>query len=391
MIQSVQKEFSGEFPGKCKDRLLPWFVLRSVPGIGNHLFKRLLNRFQTPEAVLNASCGELTQTEGISDRLALAVKSQKPAPAVIRELENIIQKQYRIVTMNDPDYPDLLREIPDPPPFLYVSGQLIRSNACVAVVGTRNPTSYGIFATRHLCRELAAMNISIVSGMARGIDTAAHRAALEAGGKTIAVLGSGLERIYPPENKELFHSISGSGAVISEFPLSAEPEPHHFPVRNRIISGMSLGTVVVEASRKSGSLITARLAAEQDREVFAVPGNIRSFQSAGPHGLIKQGAKLVENAQDIAEEIAHALRFHITQEHLPGEKQPAKLPPLTADEAKVFNALGSNPVHIDELVRKLSLDPGPLASLLLQLELKGLAVQTPGKLFSLDMEKTGRQ
>ncbi len=387
MEESVRKEATGESPGEYRDRLLPWFVLRSVPGIGNHLFKRLLNRFQSPGAVLNADPGELTETEGISDRLASLIKAHRPTDAVLREMENIIRKQYRIITMKDPDYPGLLLQIPDPPPFLYVSGHPGNCTACIAVVGTRNPTRYGIFVTRQLCRDLAAMNITVVSGMARGIDTAAHTGTLDAGGKTIAVLGSGFERIYPAENMELFHRISASGAVMTEFPLFAGPEPHHFPVRNRIISGISLGTVVVEASRRSGSLITARLAAEQDREVFAVPGNINSFQSAGPHGLIRQGAKLVENARDIADELSHVLRFHMTQDHIRQEDMLEKLPPLTAEEEKVFKALGPYPVHIDELVRRLYMEPGPVSALLLQLELKGVVAQSPGKMFSIEVEK----
>ena len=383
MAEPVRKEF----PRESEERLLPWFVLRSVPGIGNHLFKRLISRFQTPDAVLNAHPDELTRTEGISDRLAAAIKAHRPTDAVRREIENILRREYRIVTMKDPDYPGLLLQIPDPPPFLYVSGHLGNCTASIAVVGTRNPTRYGILVTRQLCRDLTGMNITVVSGMARGIDTAAHAGTLDAGGRTIAVLGSGFERIYPAENMDLFHRISDSGAVITEFPLFAGPDPHHFPVRNRIISGISLGTVVVEASRKSGSLITARLAAEQDREVFAVPGNINSFQSAGPHGLIRQGAKLVENARDIAEELSHVLRFHLSRDHIRQEDMLEKLPPLTAEEETVFKALGPYPVHIDELVRRLSLDPGPVSAILLQLELKGVVAQSPGKMFSMELEK----
>ncbi|MEE4359475.1 MAG: DNA-processing protein DprA [Desulfococcaceae bacterium] len=370
-----------------KDALLPWFVLRSVPGIGNHLFKRLTDRFDTPEAVLNAGEEELCRTGGISARLAAAIQRQEISDAVRRELEKIRRKNLRIVTMKDPDYPGLLLQIPDPPPFLYVYGNTGSCSRNIAVVGSRNPTAYGTMVTRKLCRELAGMELTVVSGMARGIDTAAHQGTLAAGGKTIAVLGSGFDRIYPAENTELFHRIADRGAVITEFPLNAGPDPHHFPIRNRIISGISLGVVVVEASGKSGSLITARLAAEQDREVFAVPGSISSFRSTGPHGLIKQGAKLVENAADIVEELPQLLRFHMSREHIRQEDILEKFPALTAEEEKLCKALGPYPLHIDELVRRLALEPGRVSALLLQLELKGVVSQSPGKMFALDVEQ----
>jgi DNA processing protein len=219
--------------------------------------------------------------------------------------------------------------------------------------------------------------------MARGIDTAAHEGAMAAGGETIAVLGSGLERIYPAENKRLFQRISQNGAVVSEFALRTEPEGHNFPLRNRIISGMSLGTVVVEATKKSGSLITARLAAEQNREVFAVPGSIQSFKSTGTHTLIKQGAKLVEHAQDIVEELApyfqnNQHRTIVSPDDI--NEIPAS---LSGDESTVFAALEPYPIHIDELSRKISMEPGKLSSILLKLELNGMILQSPGKLFSL--------
>jgi DNA processing protein len=244
--------------------------------------------------------------------------------------------------------------------------------------------------TKNLCAGLASLGITIVSGMARGIDTAAHEGAMAGGGKTIAVLGSGLERIYPAENTKLFHRISENGAVVSEFALATEPEGHNFPLRNRIISGMSLGTVVVEATKKSGSLITARLAAEQNREVFAVPGSIQSFKSTGTHTLIKQGAKLVEHVQDIVEELAPFLE---------NNKRPANTPPdatienrvsLNIDESQVYKALGPYPIHIDELVRKISMEPGKLASILLKLELNGMIQQLPGKFFMLS-DKPGKR
>ena len=251
------------------------------------------------------------------------------------------------------------------------------------MVGSRNATGYGITTTKALSANLAALGITIVSGMARGIDTAAHQGALAGGGKTIAVLGSGLEQIYPANNRSLFQRISEQGAVVSEFSLSTKPEGHNFPVRNRIISGMSLGTVVVEATKKSGSLITARLAAEQNREVFAVPGSIQSFKSIGAHTLIKEGAKLVENAQDIIEELTPMIQFNQRagkDQRKSDHENPVQ---LTADELQVYEALGPYPIHIDDLARTVSLEPGKLSSILLKLELNGLVHQAPGKFFTV--------
>jgi len=281
------------------EHLLPWFKLKSAPGIGNHLFKRLIDRFHSPPHVFEASLEDLFEVEGMTARLASSIKGHRTPETVKKEIDLVVQKGYDIITMADKNYPPLLLQIPDPPPFLYVYGRLDERIENIAVVGSRNATSYGISTTNRLCRDLAFLNFKIISGMAKGIDTAAHKGALSSEGKTIAVLGSGLERVYPADNLKLFHQIAANGAVISEFPLKTEPEAHNFPRRNRIISGISLGTVVVEATKKSGALITARLAAEQNREVFAIPGSIHSFKSMGTHTLIKEGAKLVERAQDI--------------------------------------------------------------------------------------------
>lgn len=366
------------------EKILPWMTLKSVPGIGNYLFKRLIDSFKTPESAFEASTEDLLQVEGITSRIASSIRHHKIPDSVKKELDKVRQKGYQIVTMADLDYPTLLLQLPDPPPYLYVYGRLDNSRANIAVVGSRNATGYGITTTKNLCHDLALMQFAIISGMAKGVDTAAHQGTLLAKGKTIAVLGSGMERVYPPENMELFHQIAEDGAVVSEFSMITEPEAHNFPSRNRIISGMSLGTVVVEASKISGSLITARLAAEQGREVFAVPGSIRSFKSMGTHSLLKQGAKLVEHAQDIAEELAHLVQPVETDE-LPDTMDEAML--LNADESTVFNALEPYPVHIDDLKRKLSIEPGKLSSILLKLELKGIVDQAPGKRFSINEVK----
>jgi len=368
------------------ENLRPWFTLKTVPGIGNLRMKRLLDQFQTPERVLAADVKELGLTEGITHRLATAIHRHRLPSWAEDDLNRVIQSSYRVVTMTDAEYPSLLLQIPDPPPFLYVHGNLHSTPKNIAVVGSRNATGYGLSIARKLSADLSTLGLTIVSGMARGVDTAAHQGALSADGETVAVLGSGLEKIYPAENKELSDKIAVNGAVISEFPLTAPPEGHNFPIRNRIISGMSLGTVVVEAGKKSGSLITARMAVEQNREVFAVPGSISSYKSTGTHNLIKQGAKLVEHAQDIIEELALLLEGYNARKKTDLEMLKDQLPPLTEDESQVLGALGPYSVHIDDLARQLTLDIGKLAAVLLQLELKGVVTQTPGKMFSIELQ-----
>ena len=363
------------------DNIFPWFALKSIPGIGDLLFKRLIDRFNSPEVVFRATQKDLIEVEGITPRLAASIKQHKIGDSVRKDLDLVMQKKYKIVTLTDTEYPPLLLQIPDPPPFLYVFGRLKSSIRNIAVVGSRNATRYGISTTRQLCHDLVKLEMTIISGMAVGIDSAAHEGALMGKGCTIAVLGSGLERVYPEQNRKLFHQIAENGAVISEFPLKTEPDAHNFPKRNRIISGMSLGTVVVEATKRSGSLITARMAAEQNRDVFAVPGSVQSFKSTGTHTLIKQGAKLVEHAQDIMEELSYMMIEAPHEKDKTGNKTMERIPQLSSEESLVFEAIGAYPVHIDDLARKLSMKPGKLSSILLQLELKGIVHQSPGKLF----------
>jgi DNA processing protein len=377
------------------EQIVPWLALKSVPGIGNLMFNRLVVDIGSPQAVLRASSTRLSQVSGMTPRLVQAIRGHRCPDWVFMEIERCAKKGFRIIPQTSPDYPALLLHIPDPPPLLYCYGALATSQCHIAVVGSRKATAYGKINANSLAGELAAQGIGVVSGMARGIDTAAHIGAMEGGGRTIAVLGSGLECIYPAENLKLFHRIAENGAVISEFALDAKPAPHHFPQRNRIISGMALGTVVVEAADRSGSLITARLAAEQGREVFAVPGSIHAATSRGAHNLIRQGAKLVENAEDIIEEIAPQLSA--TPDQPPGyeNKTPGPEVPgqgsLTAEEAGLLESMGPYPVHIDELARRCNLEMGPMSAILLQLELRGAVIQEPGKFFhALPMEKIDR-
>ena len=347
------------------------------------MFKRLIQQFDTPHGVFRAKRDQLAGTKGMTHRLAAAIKTHQLPDSVKRDIERVVNKRVRIITMNDSAYPSLLLQIPDPPPFLYVKGAIRRAIPGLAVVGSRNATTYGMATTQRLSADLASLGLAVVSGMALGIDTAAHQGALAAGGHTIAVMGSGFDNIYPKQNARLFGKIAESGAVITEFAMRTEPEAHNFPVRNRIISGMTLGTVVVEASKRSGSLITARLAAEQNREVFAVPGSIHSYKSIGTHTLIKQGAKLVEHAQDILEEIQPGIPTPVIKNDKYSDRDAASLPPMSPDEISVYNVLSPYPVHIDELSRQIHMDIATLSSTLLQLELKGMVHQAPGKFFQI--------
>ena len=377
------------------EQIVPWLALKSVPGIGNRVFNRLLGDMGSPQAVFQASPRRLSRVSGMTPRLVQAIKGYRCPDWVFMEIERCAKKGFDIITQTSPEYPALLLHIPDPPPLLYCYGALAAAQCCIAVVGSRKATAYGTINAKNLAAALAARGIGIVSGMARGIDTAAHIGAMEGGGRTVAVLGSGLQCVYPAENLKLFHRIAENGAVITEFSLDARPEPHHFPQRNRIISGMALGTVVVEASESSGSLITARLAAEQGREVFAVPGSIHAATAQGTHNLIRQGAKLVENAEDIIEEIAPQVCLAADQPprneiYGTGPEAPA-IPPLTDQEAQLLEAMGPYPAHIDELARRCGQEVGSVSAILLQLELKGVVVQEPGKLFhALPMEKIDR-
>lgn len=337
---------------------------------------QLLEHFGTARAAWQASRASL-EAAGIGPHAAELLHKARAAVDPDAEMQKIEREKIGVLLRPMPDYPRLLAKIPDAPPVLFIRGRIVpEDEVAVAVVGTRTASPGGIAAAESLAASLSSQGVTIVSGMARGIDTAAHRGALTAGGRTIAVLGSGLDVVYPPENNGLFEEISGHGAVISEFALGTGPLQMNFPARNRIISGLSLGVVVVEAARDSGSLITAGHALEQGREVFAVPGPIGMEGSRGPHRLIKQGAKLVESARDILEELS--LPF-LSASEVSAVKTPADLSP---EEQKVLSALGHEPRHVDLVVRDSGLASGTVGAALVMLEMKGLVKQWTGSLFS---------
>lgn len=354
-----------------------WIALRSVRGVGNVTYRELLERFATPHAALYAPVAALVEA-GIHPIVAQAITAFDQWKIVDLEVQKLIQKGVRLVTRNEGDYPVNLTHLHDPPPFLYVRGTLLpEDRIAIAIVGSRAASTYGRTMTQTLARGLAERGVTVVSGLARGIDAEAHRTTLTTGGRTIAVLGSGVDVIYPGEHRGLAEEITKSGAVVSEFSLGSKPEAIHFPYRNRVISGLTLGTVVVEATEKSGSLITARCAVEQNREVFAVPGNVTTGRHCGPHRLIKEGAKLVEDVDDILSEIAPTLVV---------TPQPSLAAPaitLEPDEERMVGVLDSEPVHVDMLIIKSGLNAARVLEILLGLELKGVVTQLPGTHFAL--------
>jgi DNA processing protein len=369
------------------DKLKYWLALKSIAGIGNIVFPALIDNFGTLQAIFSASAAQLQAAPGITKKAAAGIAGFKDWDVIKKDLELIENAGIDIVTYQDELYPAKLLDIYDRPPFLYVKGKLKNDDVNISIVGSRLASTYGKYTTERISRDLALRGVTIVSGLARGIDSAAHRGALTAQGRTIAVLGTGLDIIYPPENKKLFAAICENGAVVSEFPLSTPPRACNFPARNRIISGMSYGVVVVEAGEKSGSLITARLALEQGREVFAVPGTIDSAGSRGTNKLIKQGAKLIENTDDILEEILPQLEKTKIPEALSVSSEETCIVKnnenLNSIDRQIIAHLSNNRLHIDELIAITNVAPGDILSSLMKLELNGLIKQYPGKFFSL--------
>jgi DNA processing protein len=349
-----------------------------IPGLGNVALKRLLDRFQEPERIFQASLAELSEVDGVREDIARSIFKKRYSGDPEKELMKAERQGVRILAYSDPAYPALLKEIHDPPMVIFIKGNDIPNNQTfIAVVGSRNSTSYGQKAAENIGQDLARRGLGVISGMARGIDSSSHWGCLEGKGFTIAVLGTGVDVIYPASNRKLYEQIVMKGAIISEFPMGAPPVPNNFPMRNRIISGLSRGTVIVEATKNSGSLITASLAIEQGRELFAVPGSINSFKSTGCHYLIKQGACLIENADDILE--ALGMNFP----GIPKTDRSQEASPVMMDEAEtaLYNILGDYPIHIDQITRDGNMEPGEVSSLLMKMELKGIIRQLPGKMF----------
>jgi DNA processing protein len=351
--------------------------LSAAPLIGAGKLRALVGRFRSAEKVLSASKKELMSVDGIDVKTAESIKSFDGARFVKDQSERLIRADARLISFWEEDYPDALKQIYDPPAFLFVKGELKKQDAfSIAIVGTRQPSNYGKLTTERFTRELAQAGFAIVSGLAYGVDTLAHKIAVEAGGRTIAVLGSGGDVIYPNENRGLAKKIASSGALVSEFPLGTDPDRNNFPRRNRIICGLSLGTLVIEAGAKSGALITAAMALDQGREVFAVPGNIDSPKSIGANELIKQGAKLAASVQDILEEIQPQFKLN-----LQFEKKPQEELNLSEPEKIIFNLISHEPMHIDAIAAASGTPTSLTLSRLLSLELKNLVRQLPGKYF----------
>lgn len=358
---------------KPHSKVESWILLSKLSCLKNREINRLLEEFGSLEGILSTPLEKLSQVSKIDKKILEVIKKKVPELSLQDDYKLMRKLGVKLVSFDDPCYPSNLKNIYDPPFLLYVRGDLKKDDErAVAVVGTRRPTNYGKIAARKLARELAKEGITVVSGMARGIDTIAHEGALEEGGRTIAVLGCGVDVVYPPENKSLMEDIIKKGAVISEFPLKTKPLAYNFPQRNRIISGLSKGVLVVEAPLKSGAMITVDFALEQGREVFAVPGMITNPYSKGTNRLIKEGAKIVEDVSDIIEEIGFS----------PLKKDTFLVDlQLSFEEKIVLEKLSLGPVHIDDVVEKTQFPVAKVADILMRLQIKGMVRELPGKLF----------
>jgi len=359
-----------------------WIALNMIPGVGGATFRRLVKFFGSPGAALNASLKDLSRIRGLTPAVCQSIVEHRDSIAIEREMDLIDRHGCKVITIQDESYPVNLNAIYDPPQILYVKGDLLPTDSlAVSVVGTRSASSYGKMVAEQISNHLAARGVTVVSGMAYGIDAAAHKGSLDAGGRTIAVMGNGLDIVYPARNVRLLEKIISSGAAISEFPMGTPPLKNNFPRRNRVISGLSLGTLVVEAPKRSGALITAYHALDQGREVFAVPGQILSEMSGGTHDLIKQGAKLVESVEDILDELPSYALQPFTEEDFEIEEERMELQ-LSTEEKAVWKAIGSSQIHIDDISRQSALPPYKVSAALVMLELKGLVQQSAGKMFT---------
>ena len=368
-----------------------WLKLIRADNVGPTTFTKLIKHLGSVDRALGASASELAKIDGIGSKTAEQIAATRNKFDTAAELELAEKLGVWIINLADERYPPVLKQIYDPPPVLYIKGSLSRrDNLCIAIVGSRRCSLYGQEQSSRLAHFLSSAGFTICSGMARGIDSAAHQGALSAGGRTIAVQGCGLTNIFPPENKKLFELIAESGACISELPLRYEPLSENFPPRNRIIAGLSLGTIVVEAGLYSGALITARAALENNREVMAVPGKIDSPLSKGAHQLIKQGAKLVESVEDAMEALGYIgeqLQGHVSAATAKAsEKMETPLFDvsqlnLSKDEKTIYDYLSKEPLHIEQIIAGTDLGPGNINAGLISLRLKGLIRQLPGSLF----------
>jgi DNA processing protein len=384
-------------PVLSREEELHWLALKLIPGLGTRTSGKLLDRLGTPQAVFRASRSEL-EAAGLSGAVAQSISSGCTFEDAVAQQEKMAEAGAVVVTIGDTRYPQPLREIFDPPMLLFARGRVeLLQSLALGVVGTRRPTPYGLAVAERLSADLAHAGLTIASGMARGIDTAAHKGALSVGGDTIAVLGCGVDVVYPSENRKLAAELAGKGLIVSEFPMGATAFPQNFPIRNRIISGVSVGVLVVEGAQYSGSAITAKLAIDQGREVFAVPGNITSKLSWGPNLLIKQGAKIVQDWNDVVAELPPESRRHLIErgrqkilgeEGASGEGGQASLlnspsAELDATARRTLEALQVDAaIHLDDLLEKVAdTSPSELIAALFELEMLGLVKQLPGKNF----------
>lgn len=358
-----------------------YLALNLLPKIGPIRVRRLMEVFESPERILSSSRSDLRRVEGIGPEMAESINRWESLIDLAEEQRRIADHEISLLTIEDETYPPSLREIHDPPFLLYVKGEILEQHRhAIAVVGSRRATHYGRESARRLSFQLAHAGLTVISGLARGIDTAAHEAALAAGGRTIAVLGSGIGELYPPENAALAEKIAESGAVVSEFPVLYLPDRQSFPLRNRIVSGMSDGILVVEAPTRSGALITANQAMDQGRNVYAVPGPIDRPTSAGCHRLIQDGAKLVTDARDILEDLE--VLFSLGTQSPDGREDSSPvLESLDESERAILNAIEGEETPIDTIMERSGMSIQVVSATLLRLEMKRLVKQLPGKYF----------
>jgi DNA processing protein len=355
--------------------IVPLLKLYSIPGIGSGRMRTLIGALGSPQQVLDAPLQRLTAIPGIDRTIALKVKREVDDNFVENQIKLISRHKVKILSFWDDTYPCRLKKIYDPPAFIFYKGTFrAEDDKALAIVGTRIPTSYGKMVTEQISKDLVDNGFTVVSGLARGVDTIAHQSVMRNKGRTMAILGSGLDKIYPPENKKLAAEIEEEGCLISEYPMDTKPDAGNFPRRNRIISGLSMGVVITEAGMKSGALITAFQALEQNREVFAVPGPITSGKSTGTNQLIKEGAKLVQNVLDILKELEGQIGITARR-----TEQDSKR--LNGLEKEIYDRLGTEPLHVDQIVLQIRRTIPETLAALLTLELMGFTRQLSGKMF----------